>query len=137
MRQAINDESLRAFSAHLKDYVRTTVMAFQDGAGSQDAPFTADLAIAAMWREIDLWMENVGALEGTSWYRISVATEDLSRVVAEIDRAVDVDTMTCVGARFDGDLNVLYLTVKDTKLETLQFLVGLVGWVGLRDWRWY
>jgi len=38
---------------HLKEHVRATIIAFQDGVGDVNAPFTADLAIKSIWNEID------------------------------------------------------------------------------------
>lgn len=38
---------------HCKEYIRELFQAFQDGSGSEDAPFTLELAVAAAWRKMD------------------------------------------------------------------------------------
>jgi hypothetical protein len=121
----------------IKEHVRQVVLAFQEGSGSQDSPFTADLAIAAIWREIDIRSKSLGALEGTSWFRVEVKGNAVAEFAAYLDEHIDFDTVECAGPRVEDGNAVVYLTSSAQGAVVLFDLLKCPEVVKVRDWRWY
>lgn len=136
-RKKIPAEDVRVALESIKEHVRRTIFAYQEGAGSQDSPFTADLAVAAIWREIDLRSSAIGANQGTSWFRVEVRPEAVANVFETVSTEIDVSTIDCVGPRTEGANAVLYMTTASDDPRTLRWLLSIEGVASVRDWRMY
>lgn len=128
---------VRAALESIKEHVRRTIFAYQEGAGSQDTPFTADLAVAAIWREIDLRSSAIGANRGTCWFRVEVQPDLVANVFELLSKKLEVSTIDCVGPRAEGANAVLYLTTTGRDPSDLRRLLDTPGVLGVRDWRMY
>lgn len=123
-----------AAAEHLKEYVREMIYAYKDGAGHGEAPFTAELAVSAIWRKIDQAFEafNADALKGTLHFRLEV------KLGTEPPEFLDVITCRCLGAR-GKDTQVYYVVCKapgyDEATEIVQRFAAQS--LMIRDWEYY
>jgi len=120
----------------IKTYVREAIIAFQEGAGSQDAPFTADLTIAAIWRHIDLVVDD--QLEAVTRLRIEAPQGQRIDVIATL-ATMNPETVTQVGGRAEGDNDVWYVWIPTkTVTEAMTAIVALKkDGADVRDWQYY
>jgi hypothetical protein len=137
MTQYDGDEALTkavvAEAEHLKEYSRQIIYAFKDGAGHPDAPFTAELAVAAIWHKIDQAFEDAfQAYDGTLHFRLTVEEG------AKPPALNDAVTCRCLGAAGSG-VQVYYVVVKaanyDEAVEIVQKFVD--DGASVRDWEYY
>lgn len=144
--EKVSDVDIRQSLAAIKECVREVIMAYREGAGSPGAPMTADLAVAAIWREIDLRAEAIGALDDSFWFRVEVDPSKLLDFVDGIEAGVLYETLHCVGARHENDSTIVYLTTKHEYesnrgasygADVLRWLLEHPAVISVRDWRWY
>jgi hypothetical protein len=117
---------------HLKEHVRDTVIAFQNGVGDVDAPFTADLAIRSIWNEID----NAFAQDRscTAAFRIAVAPQGIETALQALGlRLLSVQVL---GPRGQETNAVCYVTAEVRTHELVATAVRRVIMAGgeIRDW---
>lgn len=130
----LETEAVAASAAHLKEYAREIVYAFRDGAGNPNAPFTAELAVAAIWRKIDQAFTDsyASALCGTLHFRTEV------KQGTKPPTFEGVVTCRCLGAA-QSDVQVYYVVVKAKSYEKAATIVHSLVDSGLpvRDWEYY
>lgn len=122
-------------SESIKAYVQETIMAYQHGAGSPDAPFTADLAISAIWRHIDVVMYE--DLKGAR-LRIEASQDkrgDLLQAIGELQP----ESAQQVGGRMENHKDVWYVWIPaKTFIDLFQAIVVLKkAGAEVRDWQYY
>jgi hypothetical protein len=120
---------------HLKAFVTSVFNAFHTGSGDNETPMTIDMAQAAIWREVEVCIndEYPGAFDRVAYYRVTVPA---GKAIPEIEGA-PVVASRCLGRRNPEDPDVYYLT-----LQTDDFAAGykckcVFEQAGLevRDWR--
>lgn len=123
-----------AAKEHLKEYTREMIYAYKDGAGHSDAPFTAELAVSAIWRKIDQAFEATFAekLKGTLHFRLEAR---LGAKPPEVDGVV---ACRCLGAA-GKDTQVYYVTCRAKDYAQAKAIVQNFAQRGLsiRDWEYY
>jgi len=134
MSEQTEQAEVLAAAAHLKEYAREIIYAFKDGAGNVNAPFTADLAVAAIWHKVDqAFADSFGkALCGTLHFRLTVKQGERPPTMR------DVINCRCLGAEGSG-VQIYYVVVKapnyEQAVETVHEFIndGLI----VRDWEYY
>lgn len=123
-----------AAAEHLKEYAREIVYAFKDGAGNASAPFTAELAVSAIWRKIDQALDDAygKVLRGTLHFRAEVNKH------AKPPAFEDVVTCRCLGAA-GSDVQVYYVVVLAGSYEKAAAIVQdfVDSGLPIRDWEYY
>jgi hypothetical protein len=101
---------------YLKGFVAKTLEAFQSGSGSVDHPVTMEVALASIWREIDLvaQSESPRAFRDTLWLRVR-PNEDAADVQWPLPKRLA--TVRCIGPRKEGHQPVYYVTYGGVSME--------------------
>lgn len=123
-----------AAAEHLKEYAREIVYAYKDGAGHSDAPFTAELAVSAIWRKVDQMLEAAFSetLKNTLHFRLTVkqgeTPPELKNVIA----------CRCLGAE-GRSTQVYYFVVHAGSYSQAARIVQEFVNAGdiVRDWEYY
>jgi len=131
----INKNQLVAAVASWKEHARQSVVAFQEGVGSDDNPFTSDLCVASIWRESDRLLERLGAAGGTAEIRVTVSSADKVNATSKA-LFMPVVSLRFVGGRREGDPSVMYLTVRAASILQVQKQIDDLREIGaeVRDW---
>lgn len=123
-----------AAAEHLKELAREIVYAFKDGAGNAAAQFTAELAVAAIWRKVDQAFEDgyEKALHGTLHFRTEVEKGGTP------PKFEDVVTCRCLGADKSA-VQVYYVVVKAENYAKAAAIVHdfVTSGLPIRDWEYY
>jgi hypothetical protein len=119
---------------NFKEYARGVIQAFQDGAGNIDAPFTADLATAAIWRKADQVLLETFPKELRGTIHLRASGESLSAV-----GGISYVSCRCLGARKEGHPNVFYVVAKASTMAEARGIIAEFRNAGLdvRDWEFY
>jgi hypothetical protein len=123
-----------AAAEHLKEYVREIVYAYKDGAGHSDAPFTAELAVSAIWRKVDQMLEAAFSekLKNTLRFRLEVKEGEEEPV---LDAVI---ACRCLGAR-GKSTQVYYVICEADNYDKAVAIIQNFRLQGrfVRDWEYY
>jgi len=128
----MTDKQLVQVVEHIKEHVRATIVAFQDGVGDIRAPFTADLAIRSIWNELDNAFDKERSR--TAAFRVSAEPENIHEAIRAL--ALPLISVNVLGPRNNGDNAVCYVVAVAKTYEVAAAAVQRVVNAGaeVRDW---
>lgn len=113
----------RHATEHLKGFIAKIFEAFQHGAGSDTQPITVDLALAMIWREVDVVAQNDSprAFRKTLWLRVRASKEAVEIAWPLPNK---ITTIRCIGPREEGHGSVYYVTYSGVSIAQAYDIVN-------------